>query len=79
MHTEPRCSDGDVRLVEGTSPVTGIVQLCHNQDWGTVCANGWDDTDVIVVCKQLGFSARGGWHGCIWWALYALYGTVKWC
>ena len=59
MYTEPRCSDGDVRLVEGTSPVMGTVQICHNQDWGTVCANGWNDMDAIVVCRQLGFSDQG--------------------
>ena len=53
----PRCSDGDVRLVEGTSPVVGTVQLCHNQDWGTVCANGWDDRDANVVCRQLGYTS----------------------
>ena len=37
----------------------GIVQLCHDEDWGTVCANGWDDSDASVVCRQLGFSPRG--------------------
>ena len=37
----------------------GIVQLCHDKDWGTVCGNGWDDSDASVVCRQLGFSPRG--------------------
>ena len=56
---EPRCSDGDVRLVQGASSVTGIVQLCQYEDWGTICANEWDDLDATVVCKQLGFSPLG--------------------
>lgn len=47
-----------MRLVRGT-PHAGIVQLCHNQDWGTVCAEGWNDVDASVVCRQLGFSPRG--------------------
>lgn len=48
-----------MRLVQGETAVDGIVQLCRNQDWGTVCSNGWDDTDAGVVCKQLGYSPRG--------------------
>ena len=55
----PHCSEGEVRLVQGITAVDGIVQLCHDEDWGTVCANGWDDSDASVVCRQLGFSARG--------------------
>ena len=58
----PRCSEGEVRLVQGITAVDGIVQLCHDEDWGTVCANGWDDSDASVVCRQLGFSPRGDYY-----------------
>ena len=66
-----RCSEGSVRLVEGETAVDGIVQLCHEEDWGTVCANGWDNTDASVVCRQVGLSPIGAqpkhtnMHACI--------------
>ena len=50
------CTEGDIRLLDGVTSLDGRVSVCKNNEWGTVCHNGWNENDAIVVCRQLGFT-----------------------
>ena len=49
------CSNGDVRLVNGTTLSEGRVEICYDGVWGSVCDSGWGDQDAAIVCLQLNF------------------------
>ena len=53
------CSDGDIRLIGGMSPLEGRVEICQNDAYSTVCDDLWDELEARVVCRQLNYNGPG--------------------
>ena len=39
----------------GANIYEGRIEICLGEEWGTICDDGWTQTDAIVACRQLGY------------------------
>jgi deleted-in-malignant-brain-tumors protein 1 len=53
------CPQNSLRLQGGANSMTGRVEICNANVWGTVCDDFWGAPDARVACRQLGFSPTG--------------------
>ena len=59
------CENGSVRLRNRSQEDIGygIVELCLNNQWGTLCRDGFSSSnEALVVCEKLGFSPEGTYN-----------------
>ena len=53
------CEHGDIRLVGGSDPYQGRIEVCVNNAWGTVCNKQWSFAEGSVACRRLGLQLFG--------------------
>ncbi|CAC5384294.1 DMBT1 [Mytilus coruscus] len=73
-----------IRLFGGDNPSEGRLEVNHNQIWGTVCSDDFDQVDGSVVCSMLGYNTTNpriwtrnytGGSGSAWMSKLNCYGT----
>ncbi|XP_039695262.1 macrophage scavenger receptor types I and II isoform X4 [Pteropus medius] len=51
-----------VRLVGGSGPHEGRVEIFHNGQWGTICDDHWELRGGQVICRSLGYQGVQNVH-----------------
>ena len=59
VNATPPCSNGDLHLADGSAVNEGRVEICYQNQWGTICDDNWDIFEARIVCSQLGYPSLG--------------------
>ena len=62
IQCNPLCAEGSVRLFKGSNMNEGIVEVCKNGLWGSICYDPddpWGAPESRVICRQLGLPYTG--------------------
>ena len=51
--------DGDIRLIGGSYPWEGRVEIYSFGTWGTITDSDWTNDDAQVVCRKMGYYKPG--------------------
>ena len=51
-----------IRLVGGSSYNEGRVEILYNGVWGTICSDGWNLNNGIVICRSIGLSGANSYY-----------------
>ena len=52
------CTEQGIRLVAGSDVNEGRLEVCYNNQWGTVCERDFDINDARAACRQAGYSGE---------------------
>ena len=45
-------------MVGGANELEGLVEICYNKMWGSICGSFWNANSANVVCNQLGYHGQ---------------------
>ena len=62
VQIDDNCSNGIIQLINGQSDSEGLVEICYDGVWGSICPRYWDNNDAKVACRQLGYTDIGYMH-----------------
>ena len=59
MFPGAKYTDADIRLIGGSYPWEGRVEIYFSEIWGTITDSDWTSDDAQVVCRKLGYFKPG--------------------
>ncbi|CAI9722758.1 atrial natriuretic peptide-converting enzyme-like isoform X3 [Octopus vulgaris] len=89
-NSDEKYCTASVKLVNGTNPSNGRIQITINNITGTICDDNFNNIEATVICKQLGYKSGialpggtyGKGNGIIWYDEVNCYGnenSIEFC